>query len=537
MKKNSPVKNVEHTFSESESLYSRTTPKGVVLEVNDHFERLCGFSKDELYGKAHNIIRHPDMPQAAFKDLWDGLKAGRTWRGIVKNWSKDGGYYWVDANVSPVRDSERNIIGYQSVRFKPTAKEIEEAEAAYKKINAGDKSLYVSHGRILKRQPLKQMLLSTRVRWIAITLIALLPAISILINQPSLTLAILSIILTPLLIAAVTIRNHQSIRSMINWIGEILNDGNLKANNPEGLNSNPQYSLLGNRVSDFTRSIRATMKGVEDISRRVASSSSESKKVVDRVFESSKSQSEAAQSSATAIEEMSHSINQVFAQAENTKVAVESAGNDALLANKESQQASQEINTLVDTIQTTAQQVESLGHQYEQIESIVGLIKSIAEQTNLLALNAAIEAARAGEHGRGFAVVADEVRGLSERTANATQEISEMIGVIRNEASQTVLAMERSQTQAHKSKTEVDRVATTLSHIRSGMTEAVEMVGQITTATNEQKDVISLMAKDIALISEMAENNVGVARHAKEVTDNLSLLSIRMLESAQQYQV
>jgi len=151
MKKNSPTTHHEYSFAENEILYSRTTPKGVILEVNDNFVPISGFSREELIGQAHNIVRHPDVPQEAFADLWKDLKQGRTWRSVLKNWRKDGGFYWVDANVSPVRGPNREIIGFQSVRFKPDAEEIAAAQDAIQRIQAGDKSLYFSHGRIVKK--------------------------------------------------------------------------------------------------------------------------------------------------------------------------------------------------------------------------------------------------------------------------------------------------------------------------------------------------------------------------------------------------
>ena len=537
MKINSPATHKEHKFSENESLYSRTSTKGVLLEVNDHFEKLSGFKREELYGKAHNIVRHPDMPQAAFEDLWRDLKAGRTWRGIIKNWSKDGGFYWVDANVSPVRDAKRKIVGFQSVRLKPTDEEIAEAAAAYKKINAGEKGLYISHGRVLKKQPWKDRLLSNRLQWSAVVIIALLPAFSILAGQPSVSLALFSSIITPILVASIAIHRHKSVQNIIDWIAKMLIEGNLKTGRPTRLNTDKQFTTLTNRVSDFTSAIRATIKGVEDVSERVANSAQESQAVVGQVLEASKAQNLAAQASMSAITEMSASISQVASQTATTKDAVEDTGHQARMAHQESEQANKEIQALVASIQATAQQIEALGQSSEEIENIVSLIKSIAEQTNLLALNAAIEAARAGEHGRGFAVVADEVRSLAERTAKATGEISTMIGNIRTQATHAVQAMGHSQEQAHSSMDEVQHVAETLNTIRSSMDEAVMMVSDIAQATGYQAQVMNNLTHEITVITQRAESNVTVAQTAKEVTDDLKQQSERMLEAVRQYQV
>ncbi|BBR40814.1 hypothetical protein WP3W19E03_33390 [Aeromonas veronii] len=121
MKINQPVTNVETLLPEGEFIYSSTDLKGVIVEANEAFVRISNFTRDEMIGQSHNMVRHPDMPPEAFADLWRDLKAGRPWRGIVKNRRKDGGFYWVVANVSPVRENGQ-LIGYQSVRARPTRK-------------------------------------------------------------------------------------------------------------------------------------------------------------------------------------------------------------------------------------------------------------------------------------------------------------------------------------------------------------------------------------------------------------------------------
>ena len=134
MKKNFPVTQIEKPFPEKFRLVSKTDLKGSTTYANDAFVHMSGFSREELIGKNHNVVRHPDMPPQAFKWLWDTLKDGKPWRGIVKNRCKNGDHYWVKALVVPIKEANR-IVGYMSVRNPPTRAEIAEADALYKQLN------------------------------------------------------------------------------------------------------------------------------------------------------------------------------------------------------------------------------------------------------------------------------------------------------------------------------------------------------------------------------------------------------------------
>ncbi|HLR78855.1 MAG TPA: PAS domain-containing protein, partial [Burkholderiaceae bacterium] len=106
MRKNYPIYDVETTLRPDQYLISRTDLKGRITYANPAFIDISGFSRDELIGKAHNIVRHPDVPPALYQDLWDTLHAGKTWSGVVKNRRKDGGYYWVLASVTPIMSGD-----------------------------------------------------------------------------------------------------------------------------------------------------------------------------------------------------------------------------------------------------------------------------------------------------------------------------------------------------------------------------------------------------------------------------------------------
>lgn len=122
----------EYVLKDTDFLVSQTDEKGIILFANDDFCKIAGYRLDELIGKPHSIVRHPDMPKAAFRDLWETVKRGEVWSGYVKNLTKSGGYYWVYATVYPNVTCNTGKCGFLSCRRKPSAKEIAEAEKLYK---------------------------------------------------------------------------------------------------------------------------------------------------------------------------------------------------------------------------------------------------------------------------------------------------------------------------------------------------------------------------------------------------------------------
>jgi len=122
----------EYVLKSDDFLVSQTDDKGNIMFANDDFCKIAGYTIDELVGKSHNIVRHQDMPKAAFKALWDTVNSGKVWDGYVKNKTKSGGYYWVYATVYPMKDRVTNQTRYMSCRRKPSKEEIQAAEALYK---------------------------------------------------------------------------------------------------------------------------------------------------------------------------------------------------------------------------------------------------------------------------------------------------------------------------------------------------------------------------------------------------------------------
>ncbi len=141
MRTNHPVTQREKTFSRDVKLISVTDLKGNIVDCNQAFIDVSGFTRDELVGQPHNIVRHPDMPPVAFQTMWTQLKTGKPWMGIVKNRCKNGDHYWVDAYVTPITENGK-IIGYESVRSCPDRATVERASQLYTNVNTNKGSSF-----------------------------------------------------------------------------------------------------------------------------------------------------------------------------------------------------------------------------------------------------------------------------------------------------------------------------------------------------------------------------------------------------------
>ncbi|MGH8667106.1 MAG: methyl-accepting chemotaxis protein, partial [Burkholderiales bacterium] len=237
------------------------------------------------------------------------------------------------------------------------------------------------------------------------------------------------------------------------------------------------------------------------------------------------SRTEATSSTAAAIEEMTVSIGQV---AEHAQEAAAIADKSSALAREgESivRAASSEMNSIAQSVKHGSELVETLNRRSAEISTIVRVIKDIADQTNLLALNAAIEAARAGEQGRGFAVVADEVRKLAERTGSATSEIGSMIEAIQRETSSVVETMQAGGDKVVQGVKLADEAAAALEKINAQTMEAVQSVNAIASATREQQAASSDIARNVERIAQMTEESGAAAHHNADSATTLERLA------------
>ncbi|MBF0557475.1 MAG: methyl-accepting chemotaxis protein [Nitrospirae bacterium] len=229
---------------------------------------------------------------------------------------------------------------------------------------------------------------------------------------------------------------------------------------------------------------------------------------------------------ATASEEMSRTVIDIARNASQMAEAAENTVRTAKDGGEIVEKSVQEVKAIANTVNESAEMVKLLGERSKQIGDIVVVIKDIADQTNLLALNAAIEAARAGEQGRGFAVVADEVRKLAERTAKATSEISEMIHAIQEEVGKTVVSMDEGTKRVEVGVEYATKAGTALSGIVSSIDGLRGIVNQIASATEEMSTVSETISSDIETVASVSkETSASSAQIAKAATDLAHLSS------------
>lgn len=286
-------------------------------------------------------------------------------------------------------------------------------------------------------------------------------------------------------------------------------------------------------VASLQGIFKQVLESADKVSALAKSLSSSSGDVAGR----SSSQSESTCAMAAAVEEMTVSINHISESAREALDISRQSGNLSSGGGVIIQQVAAEVSRIAETVRETSRNIKEVGRHSNEISSIVQVIKDIASQTNLLALNAAIEAARAGEQGRGFAVVADEVRQLAERTTGATEEISGMIGAMQESAHGAVAAMGASVERVNSGVTLANEAGASVDQIKAGAARVVEVVNDISSALAEQSSASSDLAGQVESVAQMTEeNSAAVARTATDA-DNLQELAGAMREAVGRFKI
>ncbi|WP_231960244.1 methyl-accepting chemotaxis protein [Aquitalea magnusonii] len=513
-----------------------------MTEANRAFAEISGFDQAEMLGQPHNLIRHPDMPEEAFADMWRNLKDGRPWRGLVKNRRKDGGYYWVRANASPVREQGR-IVAYQSVRTPPGREEVAAAEQLYRRIREGDRTIRIENGRVVRNQS-AWLVLSKSFNFQLYFTLSLLLASLVLGLLASRFAGVVSLfygvavlgLLCGLWQLFVTLPTTLGRLNRIHrFLQDLLGTGNLQAALQP--TRNDIISHIAAELDNQTAAVAATLQVMQNAAHNVQDTANSLNHSVTELVSSATLQTDKTSESAATIEQLTASIGLIARHAHDTEAVTRDVGSKAQEASRLSEHASETIRALAVSVVSSAETVEQLGVRTEDIGKVANVIKDIADQTNLLALNAAIEAARAGETGRGFAVVADEVRKLAERTANATLEIDKMITRIQADTTGAVGSMRQSAAQVNTSVSLVQQAHAVLDEISLQMSRAVSMVGEISHSADEQKTGMDLMEQSLESVAALTDQNLQVARDTKADSSRLQLNVERMGKATAQYQV
>jgi methyl-accepting chemotaxis protein len=378
-------------------------------------------------------------------------------------------------------------------------------------------------------------------KFVLLTLLLLLPA-ALLLAGDYITLAmatimpllVMSILLAVYLQYALYLSIRESLHSLLQAIRASAT-GDLTVRS--ALDSADSFGQLAFNLNNMSRETGRLIKEVDGATEEVASAAAELTIAASRVVMGADAQARLAASSTLAMEDMRSSAEHVAESARLSQAIAEEAEKLAENGAAIVQAAGKEMAMIGTSMQNLSLLVSSMGQRSDQIGSIVSVIKGIADQTNLLALNAAIEAARAGEQGRGFAVVADEVRKLAERTSKATNEIGGMISSILEEIESTVAGMENGRKQAESGLRLSREAEQALESIRTGARSTMDRVRNIAAATEQQTRASLQAVNGMAEISFKSKENNAASNEAVAVARHLESLSSGLRTSLQRFKI
>ncbi|HEY7771956.1 MAG TPA: PAS domain-containing methyl-accepting chemotaxis protein [Marinagarivorans sp.] len=523
MRHTGPVTQREVHLRDDDEIVSATDTKGIITDCNDCFCEIAKYSRDELLGQAHNLLRHPDMPQAAFQMMWSSLKAGKPWMGIVKNRCKDGDHYWVSAYVTP-RKKAGAVTGYESVRVKASAAQIARAEKAYARLNAGRAPVPLAVR--LCSQLRAPALVATLVFAVSAAIMAFSGAAGVGASMAlAAVVAIAAALASTALMAKTTAHALTAARQVLHdplcayvYTGRCDGVGDIE------FSQLAQAARLKTALGRFlatSSELQRKSAGVEQAAQEGDVQVSRQQRELAVIF--------------SAMEQMADAVQEVARSAANTSVATCEAVSDVNNSQATLGEASEAVTHLAQQVSGLSGLIEQLSHDSDRISSVVGVIRGVAEQTNLLALNAAIEAARAGEQGRGFAVVADEVRTLAQRTQESTADIEDIIAALGDNTDNTSQAMENCLSYVTHSVDKMNGVVTALTSVKGAVEKIDGLAQQIAAASEEQATTAQDIERNTQSISGITQSAHQQAAATAGLSKQLLALAERQSDMIEQF--
>ncbi len=526
MRINLPVSHHEYIMPTEQMLVSTTDTKGRITYCNPAFIAASGYLREELLGQAHNLVRHPDMPEEAFRDLWDTVTRGKPWTGLVKNRRKNGDFYWVMANVTPLVEDDV-VQGYLSVRTPPARDQVAAAEALYATMRAEKEAGTLVHrlaGGMLRPTTVLGCVREFFRFGLGGQIVAgsVLAPVAVLLTAGSLT-GTLGLNLPTLveLFTALAIGLPVGI-----WLRAIatrpLNDLLLFANRMAA--GDLSARIQTNRsdvVGQFYRALNQLNVNLRSIVGDTRTEAVAITSASNEIAAGNHDLSARTEAQAAALEQTASTMEQLTSV---VRTNTESARSASSLAD-EAANVSQTSGVRVQEMTTVMQAISASS---AKIAEIIRVIEGISFQTNILALNAAVEAARAGEQGRGFAVVASEVRALAQRTAEAAKEVRGLI----EDSTAKINAGNKTAQQAHSSIEQtvdvVHKVAAMLGDFTATFEEQLESISQVNEAVAQMDGGTQ---QNAAMVEQMAAAASSLHGQARVLSDTVGVFRLSANDS------
>ncbi|HCR3328320.1 methyl-accepting chemotaxis protein [Citrobacter freundii] len=470
------------------TLMSTTDLQSYITHANDTFVQVSGYQLNELLEKPHNLVRHPDMPKAAFADMWYTLKQGEPWSGIVKNRRKNGDHYWVRANAVPMV-REGRVTGYMSIRTRATDEEIAAVEPLYKALNEGRCNRRIYKGLVVRKGwlgKLPAMPIRWRVRSVMAFMFVLL-AVALQQMGAEWPLLLMSALV---MLLGTAIFEWQIVRPIENVTRQALKVATGERNSVSHLNRSDELGLMLRAVGQLGLMCRWL---IHDVSSQVSCVRSDS----ETLAKGSDDLNKHTQQTVENVQETVTTMNQMAASVKQNSETAAAADKLSIAASSAATHGGEAMETVIKTMDDIANSTQRIG-------TITTLINDIAFQTNILALNAAVEAARAGEQGKGFAVVAGEVRHLASRSASAANDIRKLI--------------DASADKVQSGSDQVHAAGRTMDDIVAQVQNVTQLIAQISHSTLEQSDGLSSLTRAVNELSNITQKNAELVEESAQIS-------------------